>query len=63
MLVLTREIGQSITIADNIVVTVVSITNGKCRLGFVCPEEVRIVRDDAKKKKPDLLSDDEEIPW
>lgn len=44
MLVLTRKVGETVRIAENIEVTVVEIKHGKVRLGFRCPQEVPILR-------------------
>ena len=44
MLVLSRKVGETIRIAENIEVTVVEIKHGKVRLGFRCPQEVPILR-------------------
>lgn len=52
MLVLSRSIGQQISIGENIVLSVVEIRGDKVRLGFDAPAEVPIVRDNAKRKFP-----------
>jgi carbon storage regulator len=45
MLTLTREIGEKIVIGDDIVVTVVSVSeNGRVRLGIEAPRQIRIDR-------------------
>ena len=44
MLFLCRKVGETIRIAENIEVTVVEIKNGRVRLGFRCPQEVPILR-------------------
>ena len=45
MLTLTREAGQKIVIGDDIVITVVSVSdNGRVRLGIDAPRQVRIDR-------------------
>jgi len=49
MLILSRRPGESITIGDNIVVTVVSITGNQIRLGISAPREVRVLRDEIFK--------------
>ncbi len=50
MLVLSRLVGETIVINDNIKVTVLSIDRGKVRLGIEAPKEVSILRDDAIKE-------------
>lgn len=49
MLILTRRPGESLTIGDNIVVTVVSINGNQIRLGIDAPREVRVLRDEIYK--------------
>lgn len=44
MLVLSRHVGEEIVIGDGIVVTVVSVANGKVRLGVQAPRDVRVDR-------------------
>ena len=46
MLVLTRRAGESITIGDNIVVTVVAAGGGQVRLGITAPHHVRVLREE-----------------
>lgn len=44
MLVLSRKTGEVITIGPDIRVTVVTISQGKVRLGFTAPPETKILR-------------------
>ena len=44
MLVLTRKIGQSIVINDNIEVTILEVKGESVRLGIEAPKEVTIYR-------------------
>jgi carbon storage regulator len=44
MLVLTRRLGESINIGDDIVVTVLSANGAQVRLGITAPQSVRVVR-------------------
>lgn len=44
MLVLTRRLGESIFIGDNICITIVDIDRGKIRLGIEAPSNVHILR-------------------
>ena len=46
MLVLSRRVGESITIGDNVVVTVVAINGNQIRLGIAAPREVRVLREE-----------------
>jgi carbon storage regulator len=60
MLVLSRQVGEKILIADHIWVTVVSIDRGKVRLGITAPPEVRVDREEVRRRlqefqEPELL--------
>jgi carbon storage regulator len=44
MLVLSRKVGESIQIADNIAITVVQIRGDKVRLGIEAPKDVPVNR-------------------
>ncbi len=44
MLVLTRRVGESIKIGEDIIVTMVQIAPGKVRLGIQAPAEQVIMR-------------------
>ncbi|HTM10424.1 MAG TPA: carbon storage regulator CsrA [Verrucomicrobiae bacterium] len=49
MLVLTRRLGESITIGEDVVVTVLSVTGGQIRLGITAPQSVRVLRQEILK--------------
>ena len=51
MLVLSRKLGERITIGEDIVVTVVQISRDRIRLGFDCPPELRILRDELRHRE------------
>ena len=46
MLVLSRRAGESVTIGNDIVVKVVSVSGNQIRLGIVAPREVRVLREE-----------------
>ena len=48
MLVLDRKPGQSLTIGDEIKVTLLDSTGSKARIGIDAPRHIAIVRDNAK---------------
>jgi len=52
MLILTRKIGQSITIAGDVRVTVQAIRGQQVRLGIEAPPEIPILRQELLLKKP-----------
>jgi carbon storage regulator len=49
MLILSRRPGESLTIGDDITITVVSINGNQIRLGINAPREVRVLRDEIYK--------------
>lgn len=44
MLILSRRVGESINIGDDIVVTVVAVNGNQIRLGIGAPRTVRVLR-------------------
>jgi carbon storage regulator len=44
MLVLSRKLGESIMIGDDIIVTIVEIGKGKVKIGIAAPKEIEIYR-------------------
>lgn len=48
MLVVTRKPDESITIADNIEVTVLEISKDKVKIGINAPKEVKVFRSELK---------------
>jgi carbon storage regulator len=49
MLILSRRPGESLTIGDDVVVTVVGISGNQIRLGITAPREVRVLREEIYK--------------
>ena len=49
MLILSRRPGASVTLGDDIVVTVVSVNGNQVLLGINAPREVRVLRDEIYK--------------
>ena len=50
MLILTRKIGQSIIIEDDIVVKVLGDTNGQIKIGIDAPEDVPVHREEVYER-------------
>ena len=51
MLTLTREVGEKIVIGDDVVVTVISVSeNGRVRLGIEAPRQIRIDREEVLER-------------
>lgn len=46
MLVLGRNVGQSILIGKDIIITIVSNRDGQVRVGIDAPKEVRVLREE-----------------
>ncbi|MEJ5257875.1 MAG: carbon storage regulator CsrA [Fervidobacterium sp.] len=46
MLVLSRKVGESILIGDNIQVKVIKIENGVVKIGIMAPSDVKIYREE-----------------
>jgi carbon storage regulator len=49
MLILSRRPGESLTIGDDVVVTVVAVSGNQIRLGITAPREVRVLREEVYK--------------
>jgi carbon storage regulator len=49
MLILSRRPGESLTIGDDVVVTVVGVSGNQIRLGITAPREVRVLREEVSK--------------
>jgi len=52
MLAITRNIGSSFTIGDDITITILAINGRQVRIGIDAPKHVEIKRDDMIKEKP-----------
>ena len=50
MLILTRRIGRSIEIAENITVTVLAIKDGQVRLGINAPRDIPVHREEIAER-------------
>ena len=53
MLVLSRKLGESIQIDSNIRVVVVSVANGRAKLGIDAPDHIRILRSELEDWEAD----------
>ncbi len=53
MLILTRRLGESILIEDNIKITVVDINKQQIKLGIDAPKHITINREEVAKKVKD----------
>lgn len=51
MLILTRKAGESLVIANNIVVTVIGVNHGQVRLGIEAPAHVVVDREEIHQRR------------
>lgn len=57
MLVLSRRLGETIVIGDDVRVTVLSISGGQVRLGIAAPKEVSVHREEVHQRIQSALSE------
>lgn len=51
MLILTRKVGASILIGDDITITVLGIEGGQARIGIDAPKSMAVDREEIREKK------------
>jgi carbon storage regulator len=56
MLVLKRDVGQSIIIDNNIIITVLTDTQGQVKLGIDAPTDISVHREEVYER---IMTDDE----
>ncbi|MGW8179132.1 MAG: carbon storage regulator [bacterium] len=57
MLVLTRKVGESIQIGDDVVITITRNRGGTVSIGITAPQSVRIMRSELLESGPKLLQE------
>jgi carbon storage regulator len=60
MLILTRRVGETLIIADEIEVTVLGIHGNQVRIGIKAPEDVQIHREEIWQRIQRELTDDKQ---
>ena len=53
MLILTRRVGESLRISDDIVVTVLEVKGNQVKIGTDAPRNVPVVREELLDRQPD----------
>jgi carbon storage regulator len=53
MLILSRRPGESLTIGDEITITVIGVSGNQIRLGITAPREVRVLREEIYRAMQD----------
>lgn len=63
MLILTRRVGESVIVADNIMITVLGVKGNQVRIGVDAPKDVAVHREEIFERiqgvKPPAQSDDQ----
>lgn len=50
MLILSRRVGEMVCIGPDITVTVIDVQGNQVRLGFAAPKEMRVDREEVRKR-------------
>ena len=61
MLVLTRRLGEAITIGDNVKIIVVEIDGNQVKLGIEAPREIEIYREELYEKVKGISFEDNKL--
>jgi len=62
MLILTRKMGETITIGENIQIQVLSVKGGQVRIGVDAPRDVMVNREEVYERlQAEVASEDEPL--
>ena len=50
MLILTRNVGQSIIIGEEVIVTITAINGGQVKLGINAPKDISVHREEVQER-------------
>jgi len=59
MLVLTRKVGESLIINDDIVITICALKDSKIRIGIQAPKDISVHREEIYKR----IKESDEAPF
>ena len=60
MLILTRKMGETLTIGEDIRIKVLSVKGGQVRIGIDAPREISVNREEILQKEPVQPSEDKD---
>jgi len=62
VLILTREVGETFSIGDDIIVQILSVNGNQVRLGITAPKHIKINRAEVFRRMASRLAEQEPEP-